>query len=222
LTETAAALVGDAGPGPEVSAARLALASALAARGDLEGALHRLGAEPQTGEAPGAAELRTELLGRTALNIGEPGRAAAALVGADTTVGKALRREAAWRQGDWAEVARLAGADLAAAGGSGPLDPAGAEAATWLGLAQERLGYADAAVSTAARYAPRIEDRQSTALLRLATVAPPTASGKSLPATMAAFGSAVRVELGALPSLAADSSAGTAVRTASGHSDPAG
>jgi hypothetical protein len=215
LTETAAALLDAAGPAPEAVGGKVTLASALAARGDVEGALRRL-REAGRDETPPAAELRAELHARAALAAGDPARAAAALAASGSAAARALGREIASHRVDWQEVARTAGADLTATGDSTTLSPAQADAAIWLGLAQSRLGHVAEAAAVADRYAARLDDQQGAALLRLATL--PAPSGK--PAAGAAeLAAAIRAELG---SLSAPGASSAAVRTASVRSAPEG
>ena len=107
-------------------------------------------------------------------------------------------------------MARTAGADLTAAAGSAALSPAQADAAIWLGLAQTRLGRAEAARAVAARFGTLIAATDQAALLRLATMAAEPTDG---------LAAAIRADLAVLPALAADQAA---VRTASARSNPAG
>ena len=153
LTETAADLLDGAGAVPEAEAGRQALAAALAARGDIDDALRRL-PEARDGENPSTARLRAELRARAALAQGDAVKAGAALASAEPISGRALEREIAWRSGDWQEMARTSGAELAATDASKPLSVDQADAAIWLGLAQARLGHAGEAAAVAARYVP--------------------------------------------------------------------
>lgn len=218
LTESAMALVDAAGSGAESVGGNQALASALAARGDVDGALRRLG-EVGGDETQATADLRAELRARAALAVGNPKQAAAALARSGSATARMLGREIAWRGGDWQEVAQTAGADLAATGGGAALSPALADAAVWLGLAQSRLGRANEAAAVAARYAARIDDRQGPALLRLATLAD---GAGSTPVAAARFAAAIRAELASLPPLAAGNEPDPSVRSASARSTPEG
>ena len=184
LTDTAAALLDAAGPIPEAADAKVALAGALAARGEPASALRQLG-DADGSEAPSAARLRAELRARAALAGGRPDLAAAAMAGTDTpAAADALMREIAWRSGDWQEVARLAGSVLAATDNNAELDSNQTNAAIWLGLAQSHLGDT-AAASVAARYAGRLAEPQDGALLRLATLAEPAGDEGNSPSAVA-------------------------------------
>ena len=219
LTETAADLLDAAGPTGEAVEGRIKLASALAARGDVDGALRQLG-ESSPDETPSIAGLRAALHARAALAAGDAAKAAAALAAPGASAASALGREIAWHRGDWREVAQTAGADLAAAGGSAGLSPAQAEAAIWLGLAQSQLGHAAGAAGVADRYAGRLDDPQDAALLRLAALPAPTDGPSGRPATgVAEFAAAIRAALSSLPALARSSDV---IRTASARSAPEG
>jgi hypothetical protein len=207
LTETAAALLERAGPGSDGTT----LAAALAARGDADGALRRLG-DGSGNETRAAAELRSELVARAALARGDLQEAIAAVGTAGTANGRALIREIALAHGDWQEIARTAGADLAAADGVAILDPAQAEAAIWLGLAQARMGREPEARAAAETYAARIASRPQAALLRLAAL-----SGD--PAGATDLGPRLRTQLADLPGLAAGSDG---IKSASARSTPQG
>ena len=213
LVDTAAALLDATAPGTETRAAQAALAEALAGRGELEAAQRRLA----RGDSGG--DLDRELQARSAHAAGNPAQAAATLLGVGSASGRALAREILASQGDWSELARRTGAELAAVGEAAELDPLQAAAAVWLGLAQARLGQADAAAAVAVRYAERIRTPQLAGLLRLATM---TATGQDADGTMAGrFAAALRGELAALGPVAAASASG-GIRTASARSGPAG
>jgi hypothetical protein len=213
LTDTAAGLLDATAPGPETRAAQVALAEALAAQGKLKAAQRRLARVDSGGE------LDRELQARAAQTAGNPAQAAAALLGVGSASGRVLAREILALQGDWSELARRTGAELAAAGETAELDPSQAAAAVWFGLAQARLGRTDAAAAVAARYAERIRTPQLAGLLRLATM---TAAGQDGDGTMAGrFAAALRGELAALGPVAAMSTGG-GIRTASARSGPEG
>jgi hypothetical protein len=213
LADSAVALLDATAPGTETRAAQAALAEALAGRGELEAAQRRLA----RGDSGG--DLDRELQARSAHAAGNPAQAAATLLGVGSASGRALAREILASQGDWSELARRTGAELAAVGEAAELDPLQAAAAVWLGLAQARLGQADAAAAVAVRYAERIRTPQLAGLLRLATM---TATGQDADGTMAGrFAAALRGELAALGPVAAASASG-GIRTASARSGPAG
>jgi hypothetical protein len=213
LADTAAALLDATAPGTERRAALAALAEALAGRGELEAAQRRLA----RGESGG--DLERELQARTAHAAGNPAQAAATLLGVGSASGRALEREILASQGDWSELARRTGAELAAAGDAAELDPSQAAAAVWLGLAQARLGQTEAAATVAARYVARIRAPQLAGLLRLATM---TAAGQDGDgATAGRFAAALRNELASLGPVAATSTGGR-LRTASARSGPEG
>jgi hypothetical protein len=122
---------------------------------------------------------------------------------------------AAGRRGDWARVAALAGAALAAAPAGRHLDARQAEAAVWLGIAQGRLGQEDGLEQggdPAVRYRERMADPADRALLELATLpAPPDAAVERLATAAGSFAGAIRAGLTALPRIGA----AAPVRTAS-------
>ncbi len=217
LTETAAALL-DAAPAPAADAGNVALAGVLTGRGDLDAALRRLA---QVSHREDVAGLDRELRARAALAAGDPMGAAATLHDSDPASGSAgaLELEIAARRSDWEDLARLAGADLAAAAPDASLEGSRAEAAIWLGLAQTRLARHGAAAAVAKRYAAGIQDPELAGLMRLATMAEP--DGRADGTSAGRFAEAIRRELVALPSAAADAS-GDALRTASARSGPTG
>ena len=131
---------------------------------------------------------------------------------AGTANGRALAREIALARGDWQEIARTAGADLAAADGVATLAPVQAEAAIWLGLAQARMGRGPEAQAVVERYAARIPSRPQAALLRLAALSVDPAGATDL-------GPRLRTELAELPGLAAGSDG---IKSASARSAPQG
>jgi hypothetical protein len=141
--------------------------------------------------------------------------AALAAVGAGTP----LAREIAWRRGAWAELARDAAAELAAAPASTVLGPDHAAAAVWLGLAQARSGRAAEAADVADRYAARLAIPGDASLLRLAAAPPPAAAPEAALAAAGRLIDAVRAGRETLPELAA---LGGPVRTAAARSGPEG
>jgi hypothetical protein len=212
----AASLLDAAGPQAAQAEAATVLASALVQRGDPERALRQLG-EHGAGDTPAAAGLRAELRARAALDAGDPDRAAAAL--AAVGAGTPLAREIAWRRGAWAELARDAAAELAAAPASTVLGPDHAAAAVWLGLAQARSGRAAEAADVADRYAARLAIPGDASLLRLAAAPPPAAAPEAALAAAGRLIDAVRAGRETLPELAA---LGGPVRTAAARSGPEG
>lgn len=195
------------GPRPAVAAfpdhavARLDIARAEAASGDIHGALGRLtrGGDDIAGVHTGEAALRGELRARLALDAGDPAGAAAALEKVPAGTAVPLRRRVLLQTGDWAALAQSAAADLTIERADAPAGPATAEAAVWLGLAQAQLGRSDLATAVADRYGGRA-DREAAALLRLATTLPEEPAPRlRLPAVAGAFAGRLRAALDELP-----------------------
>jgi hypothetical protein len=217
FTETAASLLDAAGAAPQAAAGRAALAAALAARGETDAAR---GALAGIGDRAPVQDLERELAAREALAAGDPARAAQAIRGVASAGGRALQREIAAAQGDWAAVARLAGRDVGAGADAPTPGPHEATAAVWLALAHARLG-GTAAPGMAGAMADRIAEPELAALLRLASWPPAGegAGGKQRAATL-------RSELARLPGPVPVSgepgAPGAPLRTAAARSSPAG
>ena len=144
-------------------------------------------------------------LARSLAEAGLPDPEAASLESITSNPQAALA--AAGRRGDWAGVAALAGAALAAAPAGGPLDAGQTAAAVWLAIAQGRLGQEgglEQGGDAAARYRERIEDPAERALLDLATLpAPPNAAAEQLATAAGSFAGAIHAGLAALPRIGA-------------------
>lgn len=223
LVDTAAALLdspaADGPSRPAYAATKLALARAMAARGDREGALARL-RRPETDEATpdrAATDLAAELRAKTALASADPNAALAALGAASAASASQLRREAWALQPDWAALAASASAAVVAEKDAGPLDRDAADAAVWLGLARAEMADPDGVVRVVRKYGPRADDA-TTALLDLATATPSVAetTGRLLAGT-GQFTQTVRAALDRLPPLAE-----APVRSSAGRSAPPG
>lgn len=185
----------------DYAAARLDIARAEAASGDIPGALGRLtpGGDDIAGVHTGAAALRGELRARLALDAGDPVGAAVALEKVPAGTVAPLRRRVLLQTGDWAALAQSAAADLTIERTDAAAGPATAEAAVWLGLAQAQLGRPDLAAAVADRYGGGA-DREAAALLRLATTLPEEPTPRlRLPAVAGAFADRLRAALDELP-----------------------
>ena len=223
LVDTAAALldqsVAPGPPEPALTAANLALARAMAARGDRDGALARLRQPETAGAGPdrAATDLAAELRAKAALASSDPDAALAALGAASAGAAIELRRAAWALQPDWAAIAASAWAGLPTEKDAGPLDRDAADAAVWLGLAQAEMAGPDGAARVVRQYGPRA-DNATAALLDLAAAAPAAAEGTDrLLAGTGQFTTTVRAALDRLPPLA-----DAPVRSAAARSAPAG
>ena len=223
LVDTAAALldqsVAPGPPEPAVTAANLALARAMAARGDQDGALARLRRlkTAGTGTDRAATDLAAELRAKAALASSDPDAALAALGAASAGAAIELRRTAWALQPDWAAIAASARAGLPTEKDAGPLDRDAADAAVWLGLAQTELAHPDSAARVVRQYGPRADDATA-ALLDLAAAAPAAAEGTDrLLAGTGLFPTTVRAALDRLPPLA-----DAPVRSSAARSAPTG
>lgn len=195
LTETAAALLAEAGPAPaEVAeAARLALAEAELGAGNGAAAVAHLREPAGKGDE---GERHRLLRARAAFQAGDAKAALAALGEAAGEGAARLRREALAALGDWQGLAQACEAALRGGEGEAVLEADRADAVVWLALARARLGQADAAAEVARRYEGRLPEAGPwRPLLALAAARPLAGDPDGLVAGAKALAVEVRAQL---------------------------